>query len=250
MSGSEPGSAPAAGSGYRLAAAGREAAEDERLDLLEQIYDPTSRRRRSLLEPGWRCLEVGAGRGSMAVWLAEQVGPTGHVVATDLDTCHLSRLDLPNLEVVEHNILDDPLDALGAGSFDLVCSRLMLFHLQNRQEHAVRQMAACLAPGGWLVDEDAAWRTAGAPVDPAHPRHDDYQQVWHDGDWWTHRGYDKRFGAKLPAIFERCGLEEISDEASSEGSAAARPGRGGGSRPWRSSTSSAERPTRPGVRWR
>jgi SAM-dependent methyltransferase len=131
MSGSEPGSAPAAGSGYRLAAAGREAAEDERLDLLEQIYDPTSRRRRSLLEPGWRCLEVGAGRGSMAVWLAEQVGPTGHVVATDLDTRQLSRLDLPNLEVVEHNILDDPLDALGAGSFDLVCSRLMLFHLQN-----------------------------------------------------------------------------------------------------------------------
>jgi 2-polyprenyl-3-methyl-5-hydroxy-6-metoxy-1,4-benzoquinol methylase len=63
--------------GYRLAAAGRETAEDERLSLLEQIYDPVSRRRRALVQPGWRCLEVGAGRGSMAVWLAEQVGPTG-----------------------------------------------------------------------------------------------------------------------------------------------------------------------------
>ena len=216
MSETDPGAARAEGSDYRLAASGREAEEDERLDLLEQIYDPTSRRRRSLVQPGWRCLEVGAGRGSMAVWLAEQVGPTGHVVATDLDPRYLSRLDVANLEVVEHNILDDPLDALGAGSFDLVCSRLMLFHLQNRQEQAVRQMAACLRPGGWLVDEDAAWRTAGAPVDPAHPRYDGYQQVWHDGDWWTHRGYDKRFGAKLPAIFERCGLEEIRDEASSE----------------------------------
>jgi SAM-dependent methyltransferase len=216
VSGSEESAAGDEGAGYRLAAAGREAAEDERLDLLEQIYDPTSRERRALVRPGWRCLEVGAGRGSMAVWLAEQVGPTGQVVATDVDTRYLSRLGLPNLEVIGHNILEDPLDALEPGSFDLVCSRLMLFHLQNRQEDAVRQMAECLRPGGWLVDEDADWRTAGAPVDPAHPRYDDYQRVWQDGDWWTHRGYDKEFGRKLPAIFERCGLEDVRDEASTE----------------------------------
>ncbi|HEX4470540.1 MAG TPA: methyltransferase domain-containing protein [Nocardioides sp.] len=215
MPDSEQPSARAESTDYRLAAAGREAAEDERLDLLEQIYDPSSRRRRALVEPGWRCLEVGAGRGSMAVWLAEQVGPTGHVVATDVDTRYLSRLDLPNLEVVEHNILEDSLDALGAGSFDLVCSRLMLFHLQGRQEQAIRQMTECLSPGGWLVDEDADWGTA-SPVDPAHPAYDGYRRVWHDGDWWTHRGYDKAFGQKLPAIFERCGLEDIRDEASTE----------------------------------
>ena len=111
---SERRAAPAEALDYRLAAAGREAAEDERLDLLEQIYDPVSRRRRALVQPGWRCLEVGAGRGSMAVWLAEQVGPTGQVVATDVDTRYLSRLEIPNLEVIEHNILEDPLDALAA----------------------------------------------------------------------------------------------------------------------------------------
>jgi SAM-dependent methyltransferase len=82
----------------------------------------------------------------MAVWLAEQVGPTGQVVATDIDTGYLRRLDLPNLEVVEHNILEDPLETLGPGSFDLVCSRLMLFHLVGRQEVALRQMAMCLRP--------------------------------------------------------------------------------------------------------
>ena len=43
---------------------------------------PMSRRRRSGVQAGWRCLEVGAGRGSMAVWLAERVGPRGGVVAT------------------------------------------------------------------------------------------------------------------------------------------------------------------------
>jgi SAM-dependent methyltransferase len=205
----------ATGPRYRLAAAGREAAEDERLSLLEQIYDPPSRRRRVLVQPGWRCLEVGAGRGSMAVWLAEQVGPAGHVVASDIDTRYLRQLDLPNLEVLEHSILDDPLDVLGPESFDLVCSRLTLFHLVGRQEAAIRQMTKCLRPGGWLIDEDADWGTA-APVDPAHPLYDGYRRVWRDGDWWAPRGYDKAFGRKLPALFERCGLQDISHEASTE----------------------------------
>ena len=201
---------------YRLAAAGRESDEDARLDLLEQIYDPVTQRRRSFVQPGWRCLEVGAGRGSMARWMADQVGPTGSVVATDIDIRYLSRLDIPNLEVVRHSILDDPLEALGgAGSFDLVCSRLMLFHLKNIQERAIARMVECLRPGGVLFDEDCAWGTA-APVDPAHPRYDEYHRIWRDGEWWTDRGYDKAFGQKLPAIFERCGLEDIRTEASTE----------------------------------
>jgi SAM-dependent methyltransferase len=201
--------------GYRLAAAGREASEDSRLGLLEQLYDPASRRRRAIVQPGWRCLEVAAGRGSMAVWMAEQVGPTGHVVATDIDTRYLQKLDLPNLEVLEHNILEDPLDVLGPGSFDLVCSRLALFHLIGRQEDAIRQMATCLRPGGWLIDEDADWGTC-APVDPAHPLYEGYQRAWRHGDWWTVRGYDKAFGQKLPALFERCGLQDIRNEAATE----------------------------------
>ena len=201
---------------YRLAAAGREAAEDERLDLLEQLYDPTSRRRRALIQPGWRCLEIGGGRGSMALWLAEQVGPSGRVVVTDIDIRYLERLAAPNLEVHEHDILHDPLDVLGPRSFDLVCSRLMLFHLKDRQEAAIRQMARCLRPGGWLVDEDADWGPAGTPVDPAHPRYEGYRRAWRDGDWWTDRGYDKTFGRKLPALFERCGLQDIRHAAATE----------------------------------
>ncbi len=201
--------------GYRLAATGREAAENERLSLLERLYDPLSSRRRSLVVPGWRCLEVGAGRGSMAVWLAEQVGPSGHVVASDIDVGYLRRLDLPNLEVIEHNILEDPLERLGPGSFDLVCSRLMLFHLVGKQETALRQMVRCLRPGGWLIDEDADWGTA-APVDPAHPLYAAYHEAWRDGDWWTVRGYDKAFGRRLPALFEHCGLEDVRHEAATE----------------------------------
>jgi SAM-dependent methyltransferase len=106
---------------------------------------------------------------SMAVWLAQRVGPPGHVVATDVDVGYLEQLDLPNLEVVQHNILEDPVELLGPGSFDVVCSRLLLlFHLVGRQEKAIARMAQCLRPGGWLIDEDADWGTPES-VDPSHP---------------------------------------------------------------------------------
>src|SRR5262249_20305982 len=81
--------------GYRLAARGRREAEDDGLALRDHLSHPASRRWRDLVRPGWRCLEVGAGRGSMAVWLAEQVGANGHVVATDIDVTYLGRLDSP-----------------------------------------------------------------------------------------------------------------------------------------------------------
>ena len=200
---------------YRLAGTGRLLAEDERLSLLEEVFDTVSIRRRSLVQAGWRCLEVGAGRGSMAVWLAERVGRSGRVVATDIDVTYLERLDVRNLEARQHNILDDPLDPLEPGSFDVVCSRLMLFHLVGRQEEAIRRMVLCLKPGGLLIDEDADWGMT-APVDPSHPLFASFHRAWRAGDWWASRGYDPRVGRTLPALFERSGLETIHHEASSE----------------------------------
>lgn len=198
--------------GYRLTATGREEAEDERLGLLEQLFDPGSRRRRDLVRPGWRCLEVGAGRGSMATWLAERVGPGGQVVATDIDCRYLARLDLPNLQVVQHNILDDPLDALGPGSFDLVCTRLVLFWLAGRQQTAIHQMVACLRPGGWLIDEEGDWGVPG-PVDPSHPLYAGYHHAFNGGSWWATRGYDPFSAASyLPcSSAAACGHQPSSD---------------------------------------
>jgi SAM-dependent methyltransferase len=201
--------------GYRLAAKGRPEAEDERLELLEQLFDPISQSRRKFIRPGWRCLEVGAGRGSMATWLAQQVGPDGHVVATDIDVRYLDRLNNPNVEVRRHNILEESLDALGPGSFDLVSSRLMLFWLPGRQDSAIQRMTELLRPGGWLVDEDGDWGMV-SPVDSTHPLSSRYQEAWQGGEWWAKRGYDPFFGRKLPGLFERCGLQKIRHEATAE----------------------------------
>jgi ubiquinone/menaquinone biosynthesis C-methylase UbiE len=203
------------GPGYRLDAKGRQEAEDDRLSLMEQLLDPLSRRHRELVQPGWRCLEIGAGRGSMAVWLAKQVGDSGHVVATDIDLTYLKRLDVRTLEVRQHNILNDSLDALGPNSFDLVCSRLMLFWLAGKQEAAIQRMVECLRPGGWLIDEDGDWGTI-APVEASHPHSGSFERTWRNGEWLAQRGYDPFFGRKLPMLFDRCGLENIRHEATAE----------------------------------
>jgi SAM-dependent methyltransferase len=126
--------------------------EPRRLELLEQHADPTSFRRLKAtgIRPGWRCLEVGAGRGSIAQWLANEVGPTGHVTALDLETSLLAWLEQPNLEVVEGDALEIEFPEQ---SFDLIHTRLVLMHIPERRR-ALERMFSWLRPGGWLVTEE------------------------------------------------------------------------------------------------
>lgn len=69
------------------------------------------------LAPGVRCLEIGGGRGSIARWLCEYVGPKGRVTATDLDTGFLSGLSRPDLDVLRHDVTRDEFPE---SSFELV----------------------------------------------------------------------------------------------------------------------------------
>src|SRR5262249_44816831 len=57
--------------------------ERVRLAGLESALDPGTRDHLARLGagPGARCLEIGAGGGSVAFWLAERVAPDGVVVA-------------------------------------------------------------------------------------------------------------------------------------------------------------------------
>jgi SAM-dependent methyltransferase len=129
--------------------------EPHRLALLEHHADPTSARRllATGLGTGWRCLEVGAGRGSIARWLSNQVGPSGQVVALDLDTSLLAGLEERNIEVMRGDVLEV---ALPEASFDLIHTRLVLMHIPERRR-AIERMVSLLAPGGWLVVEELDW---------------------------------------------------------------------------------------------
>jgi ubiquinone/menaquinone biosynthesis C-methylase UbiE len=97
---------------------------------------------------GKRCLEVGAGGGSIALWLAEQVGPDGSVLATDLRPQQIPSHD--RLTVLQHDLVNEPAPE---GEFDLIHARLVLNHLPERRE-ILHRLVGALAPGGVILDED------------------------------------------------------------------------------------------------
>ncbi len=124
----------------------------DRFEGLEQAFDPVSigHLGRLGIAAGARCLEVGAGSGSIARWLAGQVGPGGHVVATDLDTRWCRHDGSPQLEVRQ---LDLVADAIPDGPWDVVHERLVLQHVPERLD-VLDRLVGSLAPGGWILVED------------------------------------------------------------------------------------------------
>ena len=94
--------------GQYVAIVSPEDIEWERVGVLEAMCDGITTRYLDALgiASGWRCIDIGAGRGSIARWLAERVGPLGPVVAADLNPRLLRRASLPaNVEVREYNRL-------------------------------------------------------------------------------------------------------------------------------------------------
>ncbi|WP_406364564.1 class I SAM-dependent methyltransferase [Streptomyces sp. NBC_00645] len=126
--------------------------EAGRIDAAALVYDPvTTRRLRALgAGPGSRCLEVGAGTGTVVRWLLEEAG-AAEVVALDRDTSDLDTLSGPRVRVVTADLSDESLDL---GGFDLIHARFVLMHLPERRR-LVSRLAQWLNPGGWLVLGDA-----------------------------------------------------------------------------------------------
>jgi SAM-dependent methyltransferase len=163
--------------------------ERERLTLLARLVDPISfRHLQSLgLGPGRRCLEVGAGAGSVARWLAAEVGARGRVTATDLNPRFLLGHGLPNLEVRRHDILADDLEP---AHYDLVHCRAVLMHLAD-PGLAVERLASAVRPGGWLLLEEFDFDSFGA-ADPDHPS-------------------SKAFNRRMRLIFEAVKARQVID---------------------------------------
>jgi len=144
----------------------RDTADDAellRLRLIESVFDEKTQRTLLATGPltGLRCLEVGAGAGSIATWLGSQVGPTGQVVALDTNARFLRQLGA-EVQVIE--------GALGTAhvpeqAFDLVHARYVLIHNFD-SELLLDAMLRALKPGGVLVLEEPDFSAAAAIVAP------------------------------------------------------------------------------------
>lgn len=124
----------------------------ERHVHLATMGDPFTFERLSAAGPlgGLRCLEVGAGGGSVAEWLATRAGPDGHVLATDLNPRHLR--PGRGYAMLRHDLVTEPVPE---PPWDLVHARMVLSHLPQRVE-ILGRLAAALAPGGLLLIEEWA----------------------------------------------------------------------------------------------
>lgn len=201
----------------------------QRFASLELLYDPRTIRflEATGVGPSWRCLEVGAGGGSIAGWLADRVGLAGHVLVTDIDPRFLAALaaaSRPQVEVVRHDVGADPLPE---GAFDLVHARLVLLHVPAAPT-ALARLAASLRPGGWLVVEDfdptfidRSFPTADGP-DAAVVR----KAFAALGELLVARGAGRGWGRSLYQRFLGLGLTEVG----MEGHLVARPGGSAGAR--------------------
>jgi len=177
--------------------------EQQRLGKLSEWLDPGTKR---LLDqigagPGWRVLEVGAGAGSIVRELSDRVGPTGSVLATDLDLKFLETLELPNVELQKHDILNDPLPS---EVFDLVHARLLLMHLPQRED-ALKRMVAAAKPGGWIFIEDMEFLTwiEVTPSEPMVRVRTAFEKLF------DLAGADPMLGRKLPILMESAGVEDV-----------------------------------------
>ncbi|MGP3924297.1 class I SAM-dependent methyltransferase [Streptomyces sp. 8N616] len=113
------------------------------------------------VHPTWRCLEVGAGAGSIAHWPARTCAH-GAVVATDLDTRFPSQ-EAPHLKILRHDVTEDDFTA---GSFDLIHVRMVLCHVAE-QAAVLARIRDWLTPVGILLAEDVDFHSVDSSPYPA-----------------------------------------------------------------------------------
>jgi SAM-dependent methyltransferase len=191
---------------YVLAHAGAER-ERERLALLERFHGPLTRRHlESSVQPGWKCLEAGAGGGGMTAWLAERVAPAGSVLAVDLETHWLEHL---RSEVIDVRALDITTDALPDQAFDLVLARMLLLHLPDPLA-ACRRLLAAAREDATLVIQDADF----SPVTLEDASASEAEGLRTMTDTMRASGVDLALGPKLAGMLEALGASAVDVQSS------------------------------------
>ncbi|GAA2328938.1 GNAT family N-acetyltransferase [Dactylosporangium salmoneum] len=196
--------------GYLLANAQAEAGR--RFGALAELFDPGTLLRLAALgvAPGWRCWEVGAGGPSVPAWLAARVGPTGRVLATDIDVSWLPAG--AGYEVRQHDVGAEPPPGDG---FDLIHARLVLVHVPQRAA-ALSALVAALRPGGRLLLEEAdpALQPLACPDEAGEDERRANRLRHAFRSLMAERGVDLAYGRTLPRVLRAAGLVDVAAESS------------------------------------
>lgn len=175
-------------------------AEYQRLDLMSKILDPWTREYLTALGvgPGWDCLELGGGNGSVSEWLSDKVGPTGSVTAIDINPVLLSLVPAQNLTVRQADIRTAEIQP---NSYDLVSCRALLHQISEHAPDVLEKMAAAVKPGGWLLVQEPDFHLA--PTTEPQP----WAATWSGLIRWGHdNGVDWLIGRRMPGMVSGLGV--------------------------------------------
>jgi 2-polyprenyl-3-methyl-5-hydroxy-6-metoxy-1,4-benzoquinol methylase len=182
-----------------------------RFSGLETTFDPPTVRFLTGVgvTTGWACWEIGAGGGSIARWLADRVGPTGSVLATDIDPRFIPASQQNHLEVARHDLTAD---AIPLARYDLIHARLVLDHLSQRHEVLVG-LTQALRSGGWLVIEDFC-HAFERNANPISPEEAEFRRVHLALADFLARATDNQsdYATSLPQLLARLGLVDVGGE--------------------------------------
>lgn len=177
--------------------------ERARISGMEALWDPGTR---ALLDElglgsGWKCLEVGAGGGSLVEWMAQR---GARVTAIDIDTRFVESLAS---DVIDVRRVDVRTDELPQAEFDLVHARLVLEHLSDRTQILAR-LAGTLRPGGWIVIEDYDWSRFGFDGDDP----DIVRVAEAILGFMQQAGFERDYGRRVVAEIADAGFTEVRGE--------------------------------------
>jgi ubiquinone/menaquinone biosynthesis C-methylase UbiE len=158
------------------------------------------------LVTGSTVADVGAGSGYMTVKMAKRVGPTGKVIANDIQPQMLSmlrqRLDrekIPNVELVL-GTLDDP--KLPANTVDLILM-VDVYHEFSEPQKMLRRMHESLKPGGRLVLLEYRKEDPSIPIRPDHKMSVAEAKMEVEAEGFTLATVDERLPRQHILVFTR-----------------------------------------------
>ena len=188
--------------GYVL---GHSSEEYRRLRSQARMWDEATKRvlGKVGLSTGMRCLDVGCGPGSVMESMGEIVGATGRVTGIDADaaigTEALQQLRANGPDIYGFVAADiTKIDTVTDAPFDLVFSRLLLFHLADPKD-AIKRLWSWVRPGGVLcvMDYDNigsfAYTQSTAPNRALVLIKEAFAAV----------GKHQRIGSEMPLLFEQ-----------------------------------------------
>jgi SAM-dependent methyltransferase len=195
--------------GYLLA---NQPSELERLQLQSRVWEPSGRQLLSRIGAGsgGRALDVGSGALGWLRILSEWVGPSGHVVGTDIDEnlLHAARsfLEAEKIGNVELRVDDLFESKLEPRSFDLVHARYVIAPL-GRGGEQVASHRRLVRPGGTVVLEE--WDLGSWHFNPSAPAAERLIQLL--AEIFASRGGEA--GRRLPELLHDIGITDPGIDA-------------------------------------